>query len=95
MEVKIAKIEERLYRCESDVGILGKKVDSLSNVYLALTKVNDKVDRVECDVSEIKDDIKNLTKAPLQRWNSIVDTIIKVTIGALVSYTLLRIGIGG
>ena len=47
MEVKIAKLEERVFRCEKDVGVLYDKVASLSDVYLALTKVSDKVDRVE------------------------------------------------
>jgi len=74
--------------------VLYDKVASLSDVYLALTKVSDKVDRVEGDVCEIKEDIKSLTKLPVQRWNNVIDTIIKVTIGGLVSYTLIKMGIG-
>ncbi len=93
MEIKIAKLEERMLRCEKDIGVLYDKTASLSDVYLALTKVSDKVERVEGDVAEIKEDIKCLTKIPNQRWNNIVDTIIKVTIGSIISYILIRTGI--
>ncbi|OQB14583.1 MAG: hypothetical protein BWY15_01095 [Firmicutes bacterium ADurb.Bin193] len=95
MDVKVAKLEERVFRCEKDIMLLWEKVGSLSDVYLALTKVSDKVERVESDITEIKDDIKEIKKIPLKRWNSVVDTVLKVTIGALVSYALIRVGLGG
>ena len=37
-----------------------KKLEELSDVYIALTKVNDKVDNIDNDVKEIKIDKKEL-----------------------------------
>lgn len=52
------------------------KINDLSNVYVALTKVNDKVENVENDVSEMKSDIKEIKDKPSKRWDTIVVALI-------------------
>lgn len=52
------------------------KINELSNVYIALTKVDDKVTSVEKDVSEMKSDIKDIKEKPGKRWDTIVLALI-------------------
>lgn len=60
-----------------------EQIKELSNVYIALTKVDDKVTNVENDVSEIKSDLKDIKEKPAQNWDKIVTTIIGTIVGAL------------
>ena len=52
------------------------KINKLSDVYIALTKVDDKVTSVEKDVSEMKSDIKDIKEKPGKRWDTIVLALI-------------------
>ena len=58
-----------------------RQIKELSNVYIALTKVDNKVTNVEKDVSEMKTDLKEIKDKPSKRWEKIVLSAI----GALVS----------
>lgn len=53
-----------------------KKIDELSDMYIALTKVDNKVSNVEKDVSSIKSDIKEIKDKPAKRWEQIISLII-------------------
>lgn len=60
-----------------------EQIKELSNVYIALTKVDDKVTKVENDVSEIKSDLKDIKDKPAQNWNKVTTTIMGTIVGAL------------
>ena len=52
-----------------------------------------KVERVETDVSEIKGDVKSLAEKPAKRWDSLINTIIGIVVGALLALAFSHIGI--
>lgn len=52
------------------------KINELSNVYVALTKVNDKVENVEKDVTEMKSDIKDIKDKPAESLDKLKWIII-------------------
>ena len=60
-----------------------EQIKELSNVYIALTKVDDKVSNVENDVSEIKNDLKDIKEKPAKNWDKIISTMIGTIVGAL------------
>lgn len=68
-----------------------RRMDELSDVYVALTKVNDKVDNVIVNVSEIKDDIKKIKGKPLERMEKIWGYIASALIGSVVTSVLATI----
>lgn len=70
-----------------------KKIEELSDVYIALTKVNDKVDNIDTDVSEIKKDIKDIKDKPSKKIDQITGYILSATIGGLIGYILLKLGL--
>lgn len=72
------------------------QLKELTNVYVALTKMDTKVANVETDVSEIKGDIKSLkssasepTKEKALKWDKLIDYIFY----AVLAYALFRLGI--
>ena len=55
----------------------------------------DREERVEKDVSEIKENVQEMKAKPGKRWDSVVDKVIFTIVGAVVTYFMLRLGIGG
>lgn len=80
---RLAKVEEKVKINSDKLNDHEQKIEKLSDVYIALTKVNDKVGNVENDVSEMKADIKVIKEKPEKRFENIVDTILKTVVGAI------------
>lgn len=70
-----------------------KQLKELSNVYIALTKTNDKVDKIESDVSEMKDDLKEIKNKPGKRIEQIIGYILSGIVGILISYVAIKLGL--
>ena len=51
--------------------------------------------QVEADVKEIKDDVKSLTAKPGKRWEGIVDKAIFAVVGGIITFLLIKLGLGG
>lgn len=49
-------------------------------------------ERVETDVKEIKNDVKNLVEKPGKRWDSIVEKVLLAIVSAIMVYILARLG---
>ena len=52
-----------------------------------------KVGTVERDVTEIKGDVKELANKPGKRWDSLVNTVIGIVVGALLALAFTHMGI--
>ncbi|MBR3779170.1 MAG: hypothetical protein IKL13_05565, partial [Clostridia bacterium] len=48
---------------------------------------------MDTDLKEIKCDIKNINLKPAKRWDSIVEKAILATVGILVAYVAVRMGL--
>lgn len=55
----------------------------------------DREERVEKDVGEIKEAVQEIREKPGKRWDGVVDKIIFAVIGGLVTFLLVKLGIGG
>lgn len=73
-----------------------KRIDALSDVYVALTKVNDKVDNVEKNVTEMKNDIKDIKGKPAEKleklWGYFFSAIIGSVATSLIATILANLG---
>lgn len=90
---ELAELEEQVKHNKEKIKEHDDKINDLSNVYVALTEVksetrqvNDKVDRIESDVKEIKD-------KPVKRYEQIVTMIITGIGGAIIGLILGQIGL--
>lgn len=92
----IERLQEIDDRCKSNTKRLNdhdRKLEELSDVYIALTKVNDKVDKVEENLSEIKDDIKEIKDKPNKRMDQLWGYIVSAIVGGVIGYVLLKLGL--
>lgn len=75
-----------------------KKQDGLIETMHALTLeirgLTTEMKSVKEDIGEVKKDVIELKNKPAKRWDSISDTIIKVAVGGIISYLLIRAGLG-
>lgn len=90
---KITEIDSRSKSNTKRIDKIEKRVDDLSDVYVALTKVNDKVDNIDDDVKEIKKDMKDIKDKPGKRMDQIIGYILSAIIGGLIGYVLLKLGL--
>ena len=81
---RLVKVEQSDKSAHHRIDEHDEQIKELSNVYVALTKVDDKVTNVEKDVSEIKGDLKEIKEKPSKNWDKVVTTIIGTIVGALV-----------
>lgn len=91
----IEKIVETEQRSKSNTKRLDehdRKLEELSDVYVALTKVNDKVDNIDNDVSEIKSDIKEIKDKPNKRMDQIWGYIVSTLLGGIIGFILIKLG---
>lgn len=94
--------ERRLTEVESRSKSNTKRLDEVeqrqTNLEVLASSVKilaDREKRLEDDVGEIKTDVKEIKGKPGKRWEGLVDKIIFTAVGALVTYLLLKLGIGG
>lgn len=69
------------------------KISKLSEFYVALTKVNDKVDTIDSDVKEIKTDLQEIKDKPTKRYEQVVGYILSALVGAIVMIIFTKIGL--
>ena len=73
---KLVEVEQRSKSNMKRLDEHDEQIKELSNVYVALTKVDDKVSNVENDVSEIKKDLKDIKEKPLKNWDNLKWVIV-------------------
>ena len=70
-----------------------KKIEELSDVYIALTQVNDKVNTIDTDVKEVKKDLQEIKDKPAKRYETIIGCLITAVISIIVGYLFAKIGL--
>ena len=69
-----------------------QKINKLSDVYIALTKVNEKVNSIDNDVQDIKSDIQVIKDKPVKRMDTIVSCIISALIAGVIGFMFAILG---
>lgn len=91
-EARLSKVEERAKSNTHRLDEMEKRQDDQEKLISTVAVLASKQEAVESDVKEIKSDVKSLTAKPAKRWESLVDKIIMVIVGALVGYIMTKIG---
>jgi len=90
---ELAELEQKTKSNTHRLDEHDKKLDELSNVYVALTKVDDKVSNVEKDVITIKTDLKDLKEKPIKRYEQVISLVITAIVTAILGFLLGKIGL--
>lgn len=93
-EIKLlTEIDQRSKSNSKRLDAHEKDIAKLSDVYIALTKMDDKVNAIDSDVKEIKSDIQVIKDKPAKRIDTIVTCIITAIIAGIIGFVFARLGI--
>ena len=69
------------------------KISALSDVYIALTKANDKITGIEDKVEVISKDLREIKEKPAKKMDAMWGYIVSAIIAGLITYTFTVIGL--
>lgn len=90
---RMVALETKLEQHSKQLDEHGQKLNEISDMYVALTTVNNKIENVETVVSEMKDDIKDIKGKSEKRMDLIWGYVVSTLITAVVTYVLCQIGL--
>ena len=89
----ITEINERSKSNEKRLDEHDTKIAKLTDVYIALTKVSDKVNIIDDDVKEIKTDLQDIKEKPTKRYEQVVGYILSALVGIIITLVFAKIGL--
>lgn len=92
-EHRLTEVEERCKSNSHRIKELEKRQDNFDELVSTVKVLAVREEKVESDVKEIKTDVKSLTEKPAKRWDSMIDKIIGLVLGALLGYVFTQIGL--
>lgn len=93
-EKRLTETESRSKSNTKRLDEMEKRQDDLADLVSTVKVLADREARVEDDVSEIKNDVKEMKAQPGKRWNGLVDKAIMTLVGLLLGFIAAKIGLG-
>lgn len=93
-ERRLSRAEDR---CKSNTRRLDeveKRQEDITELVRSVAAIAQKQTDMDADMKEIKADVKALTGKPGRRWESVAEKALLTAVAALVSWVLLRLGVG-
>lgn len=91
-EKRLTEIETRSKSNTRRIEDVEKRQDKLDALVSAVNVLADREKRVEQDVSEIKDDVKDIKEKPAKKWEGVVEKILFTVVGGVVTFLLVKLG---
>ena len=91
LSVKLAETEQRARSNMHRIEKLEQQQKDLNKLVTAVEVLASREKSVETDVKEIKADVKTITQKSGRRWDAMIDSVLYVLIGAVLS--LLMTGV--
>lgn len=89
LSVKLAETESRAKSNTHRIEKLEQRQNDLDKLVTAVEVLAAREQSMESDVKEIKADVKTITQKPGKRWDSLVERVLYVIVGAAVSLLVL------
>lgn len=91
MSLRLAEAEQRARANTRRIEKLEQQQENLNKLVTAVEVLAAREKGVETDVKEIKTDVKTITQKSGRRWDAMIDRVLYVLIGAVLS--LLMTGV--
>ena len=85
---KLIEVDQRSKSNKYRLDSMEKRQDNLEQLTNSFSVMQKEQEYIKEDVGEIKADVKSLAEKPAKRWESIVERVITVVVGAVVGYFL-------
>ena len=93
-ERRLTSVEELSRGNKRRIEKIEKAQEDITELVKSVASIAQKQEDMDGDMKEIKADVKSLAGKPAQRWESIVEKALLTAVAALVSWCLLKVGIG-
>ena len=92
-EERLSKVEERAKSNTKRLDEVEERQNNLDDLVASVRVLATREERVEKDVTEIKQDVKSIKEKPGKRWEAMVDKIVWAVLAAVIAFLLGRIGL--
>ncbi|MGN1059482.1 MAG: hypothetical protein ACI4QW_03540 [Clostridia bacterium] len=94
MDEYIKMFTDERYNCLTQrIETLEKRQKDIEELISAVAVLAQRMGTVEKNVSEMSVNVRSLMERPGKRWDSVVEKVILVVVGAVVAWVLTQIGI--
>jgi predicted nucleic acid-binding Zn-ribbon protein len=93
IEHRLTAVEDRSKSNTKRLEDVEKRQDNLDELVSTVKVLAVREENVESDVKEIKSDVKSLKDLPGKRWNAMVEKVLLVAIGMIVTFLLTKLGL--
>lgn len=93
IEHRLTSVEDRSKSNTKRLDEVEKRQDNLDDLVSTVKVLAIREENVESDVKEIKTDVKSLKEIPAKRWNAMVEKILLVAVGMIITFLLTKIGL--
>ena len=91
--VLLKEVEDRSKGNTRRIESLEKKVDNLADVVGVLQAMQKDLEHLSKDVTETRNDVKELKEKPAKRWDTLVEKILWGVVGAVLTFILAKGGL--
>lgn len=92
-ERRLTETEARSKSNTKRIDEMEEKQRDIADLVSSVKILADREVRVESDVKEIKDDVKELKGKPGKLWESVIEKVIFTIVGGVVGYVLIKLGL--
>lgn len=93
IEHRLTTVEDRSKSNAKRLEEVEKRQDNLDELVSTVKVLAIREENVESDVKEIKSDVKSLKDLPGKRWNAVVEKVLLVVVGMIVTFLLTKLGL--
>lgn len=93
IEHRLTTVEDRSKSNTKRLDEVEKRQNNLDELVGTVKVLAIREENVETDVKEIKADVKSLKDLPGKRWNSVVEKVLLVVVGMVVTFLLTKLGL--
>ena len=91
--LKLQETTDRSLRNEGRIEKLEEEHQVLHSLATSVAVMAEKMDTVNDSVKTLTTKVEDLENKPAERWDSIVDKVIGVVVGAIVGFLLVQVGL--
>lgn len=93
IEHRLTTVEDRSKSNTKRLEEVEKRQNNLDELVSTVKVLAVREENVESDVREIKSDVKSLKDLPGKRWNAVVEKVLLVIVGMVVTFLLTKMGL--
>lgn len=97
---RVEKLFTKVELLEKELQFMTKRLDEQANTLTQISELARSIDRMTITQQGVVDQLQNhekrlevIEQKPAKRWDSIVDKIIMVVLGAALAYALAKLGL--